>query len=152
MEIIQSISLGNGITLALGLYLFLLGIGTPMFPKALRGKFWVTFIAIILLLGGSANLMMMAGAPTNPAELARFAETLEAARTVALGIVPSADLADAPSDARLTERVQRWLDMLGLDHEAAGEHLVVTPTCGLAGATPAWAAISSISRSTSAAS
>lgn len=70
MEIIQSISLGNGITLALGLYLFLLGIGTPMFPKALRGKFWVTFIAIILLLGGFANLMMMAGAPTNPAELA----------------------------------------------------------------------------------
>ena len=46
----------------------------------------------------------------------------------------------APSDARLRERVQRWFDMLGLDPETAGEHLVVTPTCGLSGATPAWAA------------
>jgi hypothetical protein len=35
--------------------------------------------------------------------------------------------------------VQRWLDMLGLDPAVVGEHLVVTPTCGLAGATRAWA-------------
>ncbi len=75
-----------------------------------------------------------------PADLDVFAEALEAGRTVALGVVPSTDLADAPSDARLTERVQRWLDMLGLDPEMAGNHLVVTPTCGLSGATPAWAA------------
>ena len=40
---------------------------------------------------------------------------------------------------RITERVQRWLDMLGLDPEVVGEHVVVTPTCGLAGATPEWA-------------
>jgi hypothetical protein len=70
MEIIQSISPGNGITLALGLYLFLLGVGVPLWPKGMRGKFWVTFISVFLLLGGSANLMMMAGAPNNPAELA----------------------------------------------------------------------------------
>lgn len=70
MEILQSISLGNGITLSLGLYLFLLGVGVPLWPKGLRSKFWVTFIAVFLLLGGSANLMMMAGAPSNPAELA----------------------------------------------------------------------------------
>jgi methionine synthase II (cobalamin-independent) len=74
-----------------------------------------------------------------PADLDTFAEALEAGRTIALGVVPSTDPADAPSDARLTERVQRWLDMLGLDPETAAEHLVVTPTCGLAGATPAWA-------------
>ncbi len=84
--------------------------------------------------GLSADLGML-----GPADLDTFAEALEASRTVALGIVSSTDLADAPSDARLTERVQRWLDMLGLDHEAAAEHLVVTPTCGLSGATPAWA-------------
>ena len=70
MELLHSISPGNGITLALGLYLFLLGVGVPLWPKALRSKFWVTFIAVFLLLGGSANLMMMAGAPSNPAELA----------------------------------------------------------------------------------
>ncbi len=40
---------------------------------------------------------------------------------------------------RTTERVQRWLDMLGLDPDGVGEHLVVTPTCGLAGASAEWA-------------
>jgi methionine synthase II (cobalamin-independent) len=85
--------------------------------------------------GLSADLDML-----GPADLDTFAEALEAGRTIALGIVPSTDQAAAPSDARLVERVQRWLDMLGLDPGTAGEHLVVTPTCGLAGATPAWAA------------
>ena len=75
-----------------------------------------------------------------PADLDTFAEVLESGRSAALGVVPSTDPATEPSDARLTERVQRWLDMLGLDPEVVGEHLVVTPTCGLAGATPAWAA------------
>lgn len=85
--------------------------------------------------GLSADLSML-----GPEDLDTFAEALEAGRTVALGVVPSTDPATEPSDARLTERVQRWLDMLGLDPEAAGERLVVTPTCGLAGATSAWAA------------
>ena len=74
-----------------------------------------------------------------PADLETFAEALEAGRTAALGVVPSTDPATDPSDARITERVQRWLDMLGLDPEVVGEHVVVTPTCGLAGATPEWA-------------
>ena len=67
-----------------------------------------------------------------------FAEALEAGRTTALGIVPSTDPASEPSDARLTERVQRLLDMLGLDHEVVRDQLVVTPTCGLAGASDNW--------------
>ena len=74
-----------------------------------------------------------------PADLETFAEALEAGRTAALGVVPSTGPATDPSDARITERVQRWLDMLGLDPEVVGEHVVVTPTCGLAGATPEWA-------------
>ncbi|MDR7255358.1 methionine synthase II (cobalamin-independent) [Nocardioides sp. BE266] len=85
--------------------------------------------------GLSADLDML-----GPADLDTFAEALEAGRTAALGVVPSTDPAAAPSDARITERVQRWLDMLGLDPEVVGERLAVTPTCGLAGATPAWAA------------
>ncbi len=85
--------------------------------------------------GLSADLDML-----GPADLDTFAEALEAGRTVALGVVPSTDPAAEPSDARITERVQRWLDMLGLDQEAVGERLVVTPSCGLAGATPEWAA------------
>ena len=68
-----------------------------------------------------------------------LAEALEAGETVALGVVPSLEPATVPDGTTLTERVLRWLDMLGLDPEAVTERLVVTPSCGLAGASPAWA-------------
>ena len=67
-----------------------------------------------------------------------FGEAVEAGHTVALGVVPSTEPATSPSDAPVTERVQRWLDMLGLDPEVAAQHLVITPTCGLAGAGRDW--------------
>jgi methionine synthase II (cobalamin-independent) len=85
--------------------------------------------------GLSADLSML-----GPEDLDTFAEALEAGRTAALGVVPSTEPEGGASDARLTERVQRWFDMLGLDPEVVGERVVVTPTCGLAGATAAWAA------------
>lgn len=85
--------------------------------------------------GLSADLDLL-----GPGDLDTFAEVLEAGRTAVLGVVPSTDPAADPSDARLTERVQRWLDMLGLDPAAVGDTLAVSPTCGLAGATPQWAA------------
>ncbi len=68
-----------------------------------------------------------------------LAEALEGGDTVALGVVPSLDPATAPTDTEVTERVLRWLDMLGLDPTEVGERLVLTPTCGLAGASPALA-------------
>jgi methionine synthase II (cobalamin-independent) len=70
------------------------------------------------------------------------AAALEARETVALGVVPSTDpvgTATPPGDAEVTEAVLRWLDMLGLDPEQVGEHLVLTPACGLAGASQVWA-------------
>lgn len=69
----------------------------------------------------------------------RLAEALEAGETVALGVVPSTDPSTDPGDAHLTERVLRWLDMLGLDLEEVEARLAVSPSCGLAGATPGWA-------------
>ena len=68
-----------------------------------------------------------------------LAEALEAGETVALGVLPSLDPAEVPSEKQVVERTLRWLDMVGLDPEDVGERLVVTPACGLAGATPAWA-------------
>jgi methionine synthase II (cobalamin-independent) len=65
---------------------------------------------------------------------------LESGETVALGVVASTDPASVPTDGEVTESVVRWLDMLGLDPEVVGDRLVVTPSCGLAGASPAWAA------------
>ncbi|MGC4109215.1 MAG: methionine synthase [Nocardioides sp.] len=68
-----------------------------------------------------------------------FAEALEAGERVALGIVPSVDPDPSPGQTALTERVLRLLDMLGLDPDAVGGRLVLTPTCGLAGASADWA-------------
>ncbi len=85
--------------------------------------------------GLSADLEMLGAV-----DLDTFAELLESGGTAVLGVVPSTDPGATPSDARITERVQRWLDMLGLDPEVVRDRLVVSPTCGLAGATPAWAA------------
>ncbi|GAB2881544.1 uroporphyrinogen decarboxylase/cobalamine-independent methonine synthase family protein [Nocardioides pacificus] len=68
-----------------------------------------------------------------------LAEALETGDTVAFGIVPSSDPESAPDDAQLTERVLRWLDMLGLDQAEVGDRIVVTGTCGLAGASWDWA-------------
>lgn len=65
------------------------------------------------------------------------AEALEAGTTVALGVVPSTEPAGGLTDTRVVERVQRWLDMLGLDPTVGP--LAVAPTCGLAGASEAWA-------------
>ncbi len=68
-------------------------------------------------------------------------EAVEAGEAVVLGVVPSSDDGTGSSltDAALTERVQRWLDMLGLDPEAAAPLLGVSPACGLAGASDEWA-------------
>lgn len=67
-----------------------------------------------------------------------LAEALEAGESVALGVVPGTRPAAVPSDAQVTERVLRWLDMLGLD-PAEVPGLVVAPACGLAGADAAYA-------------
>ncbi len=84
--------------------------------------------------GLSVDLAML-----GPEDLDVFAGALESGRSVALGVVPSLDPGTTPSDARVTERVQRWLDMVGLDPEVVSKQLVVTPTCGLTGATQSWA-------------
>ncbi|MDQ6522255.1 methionine synthase [Nocardioides sp. LHD-245] len=62
------------------------------------------------------------------------AEALEAGDTVVAGVVPTTDV--LPGDKVLVDRVLRWLDLLGLDPEVVGPSLAVSPSCGLAGATP----------------
>lgn len=68
-----------------------------------------------------------------------LAEALEAGWGVGLGVVPSLPPEHLVTDTQVVERVERWLDMLGLDLAEVGERLVVTPSCGLAGAGADWA-------------
>jgi methionine synthase II (cobalamin-independent) len=67
-----------------------------------------------------------------------LAVLLEQGRPVHLGVVPSSAPATEPTVRSATERVLRFLDMLGLDPESASS-LVLTPSCGLAGADDRWA-------------
>jgi methionine synthase II (cobalamin-independent) len=73
-----------------------------------------------------------------PAAYDDLADLLERGRPVYLGVVPATAPATPLSDRAVTERVLRFLEMLGLDPESASS-LVVTPSCGLAAADPAWA-------------
>lgn len=61
-----------------------------------------------------------------------LAEALEAGEAVVLGVVPTTD--DLPSDGHVVERVERWLDAVGLTPDTAG--LALSPACGLADSTP----------------
>jgi methionine synthase II (cobalamin-independent) len=65
-----------------------------------------------------------------------LAATLEAGERVLLGLVPSLDPPAVPSEKSVAEKALRWLDMLGLEPT---DRLVLTPGCGLAGASPEWA-------------
>ncbi len=71
-----------------------------------------------------------------------LASLLEQGRPVHLGVVPSTapspPSSSEPTVSALTERVLRFLDMLGLEPDTAPS-LVLTPSCGLAGADQRWA-------------
>ncbi|WP_127480279.1 methionine synthase [Nocardioides pantholopis] len=92
-----------------------------------------------LLRGAGARGLAVDLAVQTAADHDALAEALEAGETVALGVVPSLDAGSPTSDVQLTESVLRWLDMLGLDPAEVGGHLVLSPACGLAGASYAWA-------------
>jgi methionine synthase II (cobalamin-independent) len=64
---------------------------------------------------------------------------LDAGERLFLGVVPSLDPARIPSEQQVVDRVLRLLDMLGFDPDEVLGQLVLTPSCGLAGATPAYA-------------
>lgn len=97
--------------------------------------------------GTPLDLVRSAGAAGIAVDLAtlsaadhdQLAEMLEAGGTVALGAVPSLEPRHTPTDQQVTERVMRWLDMLGLDPDDVADRMLLTPACGLAGAGSDWA-------------
>lgn len=92
-----------------------------------------------LVRGAGAEGLVVDAAVLGPEQLDQVAQALEAGESVALGLVPSLEPATRPSDAQLTDRVLRLLDVLGLDPEEVATRLVITTGCGLAGASHRWA-------------
>lgn len=66
-------------------------------------------------------------------------EAVEAGLTLLAGVVPSIDQARVSDPSTTVEPVRRIWATLGLTHDQLVEQVVVTPTCGLAGASPAGA-------------
>jgi methionine synthase II (cobalamin-independent) len=86
--------------------------------------------------GVSLDLLLVGDRLDDP-----LGEALEAGRLLLAGVVPAVQPTDAAvSDVRATvEPVRRLWRRLGLDQERLARQVVVTPTCGLAGASPAYA-------------
>ncbi|MGN6780180.1 MAG: methionine synthase, partial [Marmoricola sp.] len=90
-----------------------------------------------LLRGAGARAVSVEPAVLAPGGYEPLGQALDAGERVFLGVVPSVGEAAAARATR--ERVVRFLDMLGFDAEHVEEQLVLTPACGLAGASPAYA-------------
>jgi methionine synthase II (cobalamin-independent) len=73
------------------------------------------------------------------AELDPWGEAVDEGLALWLGIVPSVDPPVRVRDDRIAARVQDFWQALGYGREVWAERTVITPTCGLAGASPAWA-------------
>ena len=74
-------------------------------------------------------------------DLDRLGELLDAGRLLAAGVVPATDPGTEPG--RLVDdlviRLGALVDRLGLSRDVLRDQVLVTPTCGLAGAGPGWA-------------
>jgi len=63
---------------------------------------------------------------------------IEAGVAMFLGLIPSTDVDPMPHMNQLVAPARRLWARLGFDPEHLAREVVVTPTCGLAGASPAW--------------
>jgi len=96
-------------------------------------------VPISLLTGAGSEGISVDLSVLEPSTYDDLADLIDKGRPVFLGMVPSTEPSDATlTDKMLTEKVLRFLDMLGLDPESAGEHVVITQACGLAGASATW--------------
>jgi methionine synthase II (cobalamin-independent) len=66
-------------------------------------------------------------------------EFVDSGRTLMLGVVPSTAPDRTPAAGQLAETVSALTDRLGFPRDLLAQRFGVTPSCGLAGATSAWA-------------
>ncbi|MET3960631.1 methionine synthase II (cobalamin-independent) [Marmoricola sp. OAE513] len=96
-------------------------------------------IPIGLLRGAGAEGVSLDLAVLTAANYDELGAAVEDGATVLLGVVPGTDPPSTPSKKQVVDRVVRALDMLGFDPNDLPGRLVLTPGCGLAGATPSYA-------------
>lgn len=78
-------------------------------------------------------------ATLKPADLDGIGEFVESGRTVLLGVVPAAAPERRPAVEEVAKAAAQITDRLGFARSVLRERIGITPACGLAGATGAWA-------------
>ncbi|WP_018334948.1 hypothetical protein [Actinomycetospora chiangmaiensis] len=112
----------------------------PTPPLALLGATGVDGLAVDLSALGRPGGDGAQRSPTiDTAVLDAVGEQWDAGRELWLGLVPSVATGPGPELAALARPALDLADRLGFDRARLADRAVVTPTCGLAGATPAWA-------------
>ena len=90
-------------------------------------------------IGVDATLPSVAGRTASPAALDAFGAVWDAGTPLLLGMVPARDPGGRPTSRALARTAFDLADRLGFDRVRLAHLAVPTPTCGLAGADPAWA-------------
>ncbi len=73
------------------------------------------------------------------ADLDSLGETLDAGKKLVLGLVPTEAPATPPTWRTIAEPGARLVDRLGFPRRVLAEQILVTPSCGLSGASLSWA-------------
>jgi methionine synthase II (cobalamin-independent) len=103
----------------------------PTPPLALLGATGADALAV--------DLGALGGADASKEILDALGEVWESGTELWLGIVPSTDPPARPELEGLARPALDLADRLGFDRARLADRAVVTPACGLAGASPAWA-------------
>jgi methionine synthase II (cobalamin-independent) len=96
-------------------------------------------VPIGLLRGAGARALSVDVEVLAAAAYDELGAALDAGERVLLGVVPATDPLRTPTDRQVVDKVLRLLDMLGFGPEEVAGQVVLTPSCGLAGASPRYA-------------
>ncbi|AXT85500.1 methionine synthase [Aeromicrobium sp. A1-2] len=94
-------------------------------------------VPVALLVGAGFSAISFDLSLVRPDDV--WAESFEQGVDLWFGVIPSADSMGV-TDLEPARRIETFFGHFGFDEESYADRLVVTPTCGLAGASPGWAA------------
>ena len=96
-------------------------------------------LALLGASGADAVAVDLTALDRSGAVLDALGELWDASTELWLGVVPSTDPPGRPELAELARPALELADRLGFDRARLADRAVVTPACGLAGASPGWA-------------
>jgi methionine synthase II (cobalamin-independent) len=108
------------------------GVGAPVVLHDCGDAFCWDVVAQTPLWGVSLDLGRLGSDRSRTEDLDGLGEAVDAGRVVLAGAVPATGLLPRAED--VTDRLVTLADTIGLDHAVFTEQMLVTPSCGLAGA------------------